>query len=44
MHGIWLFSSQLKRSKDNGNGNNNVRTGFLGTTADVVFNLVSENS
>jgi hypothetical protein len=28
----------------NGNGNNNVRTGVAGTTADVVFNFVPENS
>ena len=33
-----------KRNEANGNGNNNVRNGVAGTTADVVFNSVSENS
>jgi hypothetical protein len=33
-----------RRYEANGNGDNNVRTGVAGTTADVMFNLVSENS
>ena len=33
-----------RRNEANGNGNNNVRNGVAGTTADVVFNSVSENS
>jgi hypothetical protein len=38
---IWLILNRRKES--NGNGNNKVSTGVAGTTADVMFNLMSDN-